>query len=215
VGAEVERVWERRRRDLATRAAPLTGVSEFPNLDETPLERPADPAVRGPVPGGFAVRRYAQDFEALRDRCDEHRAASGHRPTAFLATLGPVAVHTARASFAANLLAAGGIAAHQPGPLEDVGAVAAAFAASGHQVAVICSSDRVYAEHAQALARSLKAAGAHRVLLAGAPRDAYREAGVDVFAHQGCDAVALLTDLVDVLTTDPPVSTTDAQGASA
>ncbi|QRN81011.1 MAG: hypothetical protein JK586_05820, partial [Nocardiopsis sp. BM-2018] len=59
----------------------------------------------------------------------------------------------------------------------------------------------------------------------GAPRDAYRQAGVDSFAHRGCDAVALLTDLVDVILTDPPVgpdsTTTDStepdssQGARA
>ncbi|MGW9554245.1 methylmalonyl-CoA mutase family protein [Nocardiopsis sp. NPDC055551] len=213
--AAVDKVWERRRQDLATRAAPLTGLSEFPNLDETPLVREVDPGRIEPSADGFPVRRYGQDYEALRDRCDAQETETGHRPTAFLATLGPVAVHTARASFATNLLAAGGITTDSPGPLEDPRSAAEAFAASGHRVVVICSSDKMYAEHAEALARALKGAGARRVLLAGAPRDAYREAGVDVFAHKGCDAVALLSDLVDVLITDPPVSTTDAQGASS
>jgi methylmalonyl-CoA mutase len=197
----VDQVWERRRRDLAHRRAPLTGVSEYPRLDETPLPRPADPGVR--PSDGFPVRRYAQDFEALRDRADARAGDTGHRPTVFLATLGPVAAYTARASFAANLLAAGGIAVHEPGPLEGAGAAAEAFAASGCRIAVVCSSDDVYAEHAEAAARALKGAGARRVLLAGSPRDAYRSAGVDAFAHRGCDAVALLTDLADVMLTDP------------
>ncbi|WP_026127953.1 methylmalonyl-CoA mutase subunit beta [Nocardiopsis lucentensis] len=209
----VDEVWERRRIDIAHRRAPLTGVSEFPDLDEAPLVRPADP-VRLPVgphrSKGFPVRRYAQEFEALRDRGDAQTGDTGHRPTAFLATLGPVAAHTARASFAANLLAAGGVAVERPGPLDDADAAARAFAASGCRVAVICSSDKVYAEHAEATARALKGAGARRVLLAGSPRDTYREAGVDVFAHQGCDAVALLTDLLDVLLTDPPTPTRPA-----
>ena len=214
--AAVDQVWERRRNDLATRAAPLTGLSEFPNLDEVPLVREPDPARARPAREGFPVRRYGQDYEALRDRCDTWTGDTGHRPTAFLATLGPVAAHTARASFATNLLAAGGIAADNPGPLADADAAASAFTASGHRVAVICSSDDLYTEHAQALTRALKGAGARRVLLAGAPRDAYREAGVDVFAYKGCDAVALLTDLVDVLITDPPTTTTDStQGARA
>ncbi|RKS06171.1 heterodimeric methylmalonyl-CoA mutase small subunit [Nocardiopsis sp. Huas11] len=197
----VDQVWERRRRDLAHRRAPLTGVSEFPHLDEPPLPRPAAPALG--APGGFPVRRYAQEFEALRDRADAQTGDTGHRPTVFLATLGPVAAHTARASFAVNLLAAGGIAVHEPGPLEGAAEAAEAFAASGSRIAVICSSDAVYAEAAEAVARALKGAGARRVLLAGSPRDAYREAGVDAFAHRGCDAVALLTDLADVMLTDP------------
>lgn len=211
----VDAVWERRRLDLAHRRAPLTGVSEFPNADEVPLVREHDPASppATPVAGGFPVRRYAEEYEALRDRSDTQAGDTGHRPTAFLATLGPVAVHTARASFAANLLAAGGVDSHDPGPLEDAEAAASAFAASGHRVAVICSSDEVYAERAEAVARALKGAGARRVLLAGKPRDAYREAGVDGFAYAGCDAVALLTDLLDTLLTDPPAQSTTAQGA--
>ncbi|MEU3015796.1 methylmalonyl-CoA mutase subunit beta [Nocardiopsis sp. NPDC007018] len=212
----VDRTWERRRHDLARRTAPLTGVSEFPDPNERPLVRAADPARRAPVEGGFPVRRYAQEYEALRDRSDAHTAATGHRPAAFLATLGPVAAHTARASFATNLLAAGGVEARDPGPLDDAPSAARAFADSGSRVAVICSSDRLYDEHAEEAARALKGAGARRVLLAGAPRDSYREAGVDAFAHRGCDAVALLTDLVDVLLTDPPTTTTDStQGANA
>uniref|UniRef100_UPI0003630A74 methylmalonyl-CoA mutase subunit beta n=1 Tax=Nocardiopsis halotolerans TaxID=124252 RepID=UPI0003630A74 len=159
----VDAVWARRRLDLAHRRAPLTGVSEFPNPDEVPLVRPADPA-RGtsratPRPDGFPVRRYADDYEALRDRSDTQAGDTGHRPTAFLATLGPVAAHTARASFAANLLAAGGIASHDPGPLDGAEAAADAFAASGSRVAVLCSSDAVYAEQAEAAARALRAAG--------------------------------------------------------
>lgn len=209
----VDQVWERRRRDLAHRTSPLTGVSEYPDLAEKRLVREPDPAA---VTGTwFPVRRYAGDFEALRDRGDAREDATGQRPTAFLATLGPVAVHTARASFAANLLAAGGVAVHRPGPLDDPRSAAEAFAASGCGVAVICSSDQVYAEHAEATARALRGAGARRVLLAGAPRDAYREAGVDAFAHLGCDAVALLTDLADVLAADPPAPPTPAQGAHA
>ncbi|MFD3685654.1 methylmalonyl-CoA mutase family protein [Nocardiopsis sp. NPDC058631] len=209
----VDQVWERRRRDLAHRVSPLTGVSEYPALAERRLVREADPAA---VTGTwFPVRRYAGDFEDLRDRSDAQEDATGSRPTAFLATLGPVAGHTARASFAANLLAAGGVAVAEPGPLADARAAAEAFAASGCGVAVICSSDKVYAEHAEAAARALKEAGARRVLLAGAPRDSYREAGVDAFAHRGCDAVALLTDLVDVLATEPAAPSANAQGAHA
>ncbi|WP_018656127.1 methylmalonyl-CoA mutase subunit beta [Actinomadura flavalba] len=170
-------VWERRRRDLATRRAPLTGVSEFPHLTETLPERSPAPARAG---GGLPVVRYAQDYEDLRDRADAHAAATGARPRVYLATLGPVAVHTARASFAANLFQAGGVET-VTGPPED-------FAAAGTPVACLCSSDRVYGEEAAAAARTLRDAGAARIWLAG--KGEYP--GVDDALFAGCDAVAIL-----------------------
>ncbi|MER6816129.1 methylmalonyl-CoA mutase subunit beta [Spirillospora sp. NPDC000708] len=176
--------WARRRKDLARRKAPLTGVSEFPNLAETLPERDAAPA--RPC-GGLPVVTYAQDFEALRDRSDAHAEATGARPKVFLATLGPIAVHTARASFAANLFQAGGI--------ETVAGAPEEFAASGTTVACICSSDKLYEEQAAEAARVLKDAGAVKVWLAG--KGTYE--GVDARVHAGCDAIeALETTLHDL-----------------
>ncbi|MBO2453345.1 methylmalonyl-CoA mutase small subunit [Actinomadura barringtoniae] len=176
--------WARRRKDLARRKAPLTGVSEFPNLTETLPERAPAPERPG---GGLPVVRYGQDFEALRDRSDAHADASGDRPKVFLATLGPIAVHTARATFAANLFQAGGIETVS-GSIED-------FAGSGAAVACVCSSDRVYADEAAATARALKDAGAIRVLLAGT--GSYD--GVDANVFAGCDAVDVLETTLDDL----------------
>ena len=104
---------------IATRRDPITGVSEFPNLGESlpePMPRsrrssgapPAAATVVTPLP----VVGLADDFEALRSASDRFLAASGARPRVFLANLGPVAVHTARATFARNFLEAGGIEAY-------------------------------------------------------------------------------------------------------
>ncbi len=176
--------WARRRAAIARREAPLTGVSEFPNLAETLPEREPAPPRPG---GGLPVVTYAQDFEALRDRSDAHAEATGTRPRVFLAVLGPVAVHTARASFAANLFQAGGI--------ETVTGAPGEFAASGATVACLCSSDRVYAEEAAEAARVLRDGGAVKVWLAG--KGTYE--GVDATVFAGCDAVeALETTLHDL-----------------
>jgi len=169
--------WARRRADIARRKAPLTGVSEFPDLAETPPERDAAPARPG---GGLPVVTYAQDFEALRDRSDAHLDATGARPRVFLATLGPIAVHTARASFAANLFQAGGIETVTGAPEE--------FGASGAAVACLCSSDRLYGEQAADAARILRDAGAVKVWLAG--KGTYE--GVDSNVYAGCDAIGVL-----------------------
>ncbi|MFI9530404.1 methylmalonyl-CoA mutase family protein [Micromonospora rosaria] len=179
--------WQRRAENLAHRRDPLTGVSEFPHLDERLPQRPPAPAAPG---GGLPRHRYAQAYEALRDRADAHETATGDRPTVFLATLGPPAAHNARAGFAANLFAAGGIATVRPpvGP-DDPARLAAEFTASGARVACLCSSDRGYAASAEAVARALADAGATRVWLAGRPAG---HSGVDDYLYTGCDAVAAL-----------------------
>ncbi|MEU1391045.1 MULTISPECIES: methylmalonyl-CoA mutase family protein [unclassified Nonomuraea] len=167
----------RRDDDIAHRRFPITGVSEFPDPGEKPLRRP-------PAPAGRPVARYAQEFEALRDVAD----ALPERPKVFLATIGPVAAHTARASFAANLFHAGGLATETAGPGADPEQIATAFAVSGAAVACLCSTDKLYAQHARAVAAALRHAGARRVWLAG--KGDYE--GVDACLYAGCDALAVL-----------------------
>ncbi|MGP3638382.1 methylmalonyl-CoA mutase family protein, partial [Streptomyces sp. 24-1644] len=191
-GERLAATWAARSRNLARRKEPVTGVSEFPNLAEPPVERePAPAAASG---GGLPKVRRDEAFEALRTRSDAHVTASGARPTVFLAALGPAATHTARASFASNLFRAGGIEpVHDPVSV-DASTVAAAFAASGATVACLCSSDALYAEQADSVAAALKAAGAGQVLLAGRPGE---YTGVDGHVFAGCDVVAVLSSVLD------------------
>lgn len=187
--AQVDATWQAKLANLAKRKDALTGVSEFADLDETVLAR--SPWPDRSATGAFPLRRLAAPFEALRDAAD--RAAQ--RPTVFLANLGPVAVHTARATFAKNFFEAGGIAALANDGFTTPDEAAAAFSASGAKLAIICSSDKVYADQAITAARALKAAGAEVVYLAGNPgaqRSAYEAAGIDDFAYMGCDVVASL-----------------------
>ncbi|GAT64618.1 methylmalonyl-CoA mutase [Planomonospora sphaerica] len=176
---------ERRAADIARRRFPITGVSEFPNLDERLPERAPRPAAPAGA-GGLPVVHHAREFEALRDLAD----AQETRPVVFLATIGPVAAHTARASFAANLFQAGGLATVSCGPLTDPGEIAAAFTASGARVACLCSGDKLYGEHAEAVAAALAGAGAKRVWLAGRGD----HPNVDGNLYAGCDALAVLRE---------------------
>jgi methylmalonyl-CoA mutase len=172
---------------IAKRRAPITGVSEFAFLEEQPVTRPTAPRPAGTGP--VAPRRYAEPFEALRDRAD----AAEVRPTVFLAALGPAAVHSARAGFAANLFAAGGIRSITgTGSVDEI---AKAFTDSGCALACICSSDKLYAESAAELAAALKAAGATQVWLAGKAE----VAGVDARIFAGCDALVALRAAYDVV----------------
>ncbi|WP_406099543.1 methylmalonyl-CoA mutase small subunit [Streptomyces sp. NBC_01013] len=184
--------WAARSKDLARRKEPITGVSEFPQLAERPVER--EPMPVAAAPGGLPVVRRDEAFEALRARSDAHLAATGARPRVFLAALGPAAAHTARASFAANLFQAGGIEpVHEPVQV-DASTAAAALAAAGTDVVCLCSSDALYAERAGEVAEALVAAGARRVYLAGRPGG---YTGVDEYVFAGCDVVAVLSSVLD------------------
>jgi len=185
LAARVKAVRVAREKAVATRRTPITGVSEFPDLAEKPVERAPRPAAPN---GGLPVYRPAAPFEAYRDRSDAVAAATGARPTAFLATLGPLASYSTRASFARNLLAAGGIDAVEAGPTESAEEVAAAWEQSRVPVAVLCSSDGLYAERGEATAAALRAAGARRILVAGR----VDVPGVDGQLYAGCDALAVI-----------------------
>ncbi|NIJ14057.1 methylmalonyl-CoA mutase [Saccharomonospora amisosensis] len=195
LAARLDLTWQARRARIATREDPITGVSEFPLLEEADLERePATPAAEG---GGLPRLRYAQDYERLRDRADARLAETGSRPSVFLATLGPLADHTARATFAANLFMAGGIEPINPGVTDDP---VAAFRESGTTVACLCGSDKAYAQQAAEVAAALREAGAVSVLLAGKPADYPAVTG---YVHKGCDALAVLTGTLETLGVAP------------
>ena len=203
------------RKDIARRKIPVTGVSEFAQLKETPAPVAdvsgwsggsetfhADPPVTLPDAQGEAFAspllpmRLAAPFEHLRDHADARAATTGKTPAIFLATLGPLAEHNARADFTANLFAAGGIEAKRaPVPPENTGDLMAAFKASGCALAVLCGSDARYADEAAEAAIALKRAGVQRLYLAGKPGEheaTWREAGIDSYVHIGVDVIATL-----------------------
>ena len=163
-----------REREIARRKRPLTGLTEFPNLAE---ELP----VRDPDPFNDRVARYGAAFEALRDE-------PAAEPV-FLATLGTIAQHTARATFAVNLLAAGGIAVEVAGPTSGVDELVAAY--SGQKVVCLAGTDAAYGEWGGAAVAALREAGAQHVIIAG--RADAVDAEVDDAAAMGVDALAFLT----------------------
>jgi methylmalonyl-CoA mutase len=145
------------------------------------------------------LRSFAEPFEELRDASDAWQAAHGKRPTVFLANMGPMAHHTARANYSKNFFEAGGFEVIGNDAFKDADSAALAFAASGATVAVICSSDKLYPDVVPQVAPKLKAAGAHSVVLAGNPgpnEKAWRDSGVDRFIFIKCDVLATLRELL-------------------
>lgn len=160
-----------REQQVATRRRPITGVSEFPNLaEQLPIREPYD--------GWEGVASYAASYEAMRD--------DPPTGTVFLATLGSIAQHTARATFATNLLAAGGVAVDVAGATDGPDDLVAAY--QGQAVVCLAGADPTYGEWGEAAAAALREAGARRVVIAGKPVD-----WADDSCAMGVDALAFLT----------------------
>ena len=185
---QIAQVSRQRSDDIAHRRTAVTGVNEYPNLAEMPLPPSED------NPG---VQRYAAGFEALRDRSDAYLAEHGSRPTALLLPLGPLAEHNIRTTFAANLLASGGIEAVNPGPLDAAGVAQAVSNAGGAVAAVICGTDARYGEEASGAVEAARAAGVSHIYLAG-PEKAVAEAAnkPDEYLTAKIDAIAALSALL-------------------
>ena len=73
-------------------------------------------------------------------------------------------------------------------PGGQVEASKSAWEQSGVPVAVLCSSDALYAERGEATAAALRAAGARRILVAGR----VDVPGIDGQLYAGCDALAVI-----------------------
>lgn len=212
VARECAEAWAERERRIAGRREELTGVNSFPKVDEAPVDveavdRDALVAAAATALSGAtltldtllgaegdaesidapAAHRLGEAFEALRDASD----AAAARPTALLVLLGGPAMSTARATFARNHLGTGGVACSDVDG--DKADLKTALAEAGTDLAVICSSDSIYAEKAADTAKALKSAGAREVLLAGRPGERETEwvqAGVDGYIFAGDDTLA-------------------------
>ncbi len=100
--------------------------------------------------------------------------------------MGPISAHTARATFATNLFAAGGVTVDLAGPTAGVDDVLSAY--DGQSVVCLAGTDPTYAEWGADLVEGLRAAGATWVILAGKPGDLE----VDDSAAMGVHALEFL-----------------------
>lgn len=200
--------WSSRLANISKRKDAVTGVSEFPDIHEKPVGplEPASAFISDVKPAGASLEplplhRNAEAFEALRDRGDQFERKTGKKPSIFLANLGPVAAHTARATFAKNFFEAGGIEAMTTTGFSDAAELAGAFGASGATLAVICGRDQDYGKLGCEVALALKQKGCDRVYLAGRQAEAAHltSAGVDGFIYMGCDVIETLQKAYDIL----------------
>ncbi len=136
----------------------------------------------------IAAHRWSERFEALRETTEKFKASTGDNVKIFLANMGPIPQHKARADFTTGFLQVGAFQVLGNNGFPTVDEAAAAAKESGADAVVICSTDATYPEIVPALAPKLHEALPNAtVYLAGtAPAElveTYKQAGIDDYIN--------------------------------
>lgn len=189
---QLDEATEKVRNDIAHRRKKVTGINEFPNLAEKPLAKELRVEPTG-------VRRWAAEFESFRNRSDAYLEAHDARPTMGMIPLGPLAKHSIRTGFTANLLASGGIETLNPGQVVP-GTEEFTAAAQKTDMVVICGTDAEYENSGEEAVKALREAGVKEIYLAGAPKSFEgKEATPDGYLNMKIDAAKTLDELLKKL----------------
>ena len=134
------------------------------------------------------AHRWSERFEALREKTEKFKAATGDNVKIFLANMGPIPQHKARADFTTGFLQVGAFQVLGNNGFATVDDAAAAAKESGADAVVICSTDPTYPEIVPALAPKLHEALPNAIVyLAGtAPAEMvepYKQAGIDDYIN--------------------------------
>ena len=148
----------------------------------------------------IAPHRWSERFEALRQRTEEYKAEKNDNVKIFLANMGPIPQHKARADFTTGFLQVGAFEVLGNDGFKTVEEAADAARASGADAVVICSTDATYPEIVPALAPKLhEVLPKARVFLAGAaPKDlleTYNNAGIDEYISVRANCYEILESL--------------------
>ena len=191
----------KRHGDAAKRKEFLLGTNQFPNFTE---KSDGKRAVAGKcccghsgesgISGDSGIKaiettRLAADFEDLRIHTEETRV-----PTAFMLTIGNLAMRQARAQFSCNFLACAGYKVIDNLGFKTVEEGVDAALEAKADIVVICSSDDEYAEYAIPAFKYLN--GRAMFVVAGAPAcmDDLKAAGIENYIHVRCNVLETLKE---------------------
>lgn len=132
----------------------------------------------------IAPHRWTEQFEQLRMRTESYKAEHNSNVTIFLANMGPIPQHKARADFVTSFMQVAAFDVLTNNGFKTIDDAVAAALESGADATIVCSTDATYPELAPAITKAIKAKNpAMKVFLAGAPSAELKElcdaAGMD------------------------------------
>jgi methylmalonyl-CoA mutase len=186
----------KRHGDASKRKEFLLGTNQFPNFTEKSEGKRAQGTACcchddgcEPTFKKLETTRLAADFEDLRIHTEETKV-----PTAFMLTIGNLAMRQARAQFSCNFLACAGYKVIDNLGFKTVEEGVDAALKANADIVVICSSDDEYAEYAIPAFKYLN--GRAMFVVAGAPAcmDDLKAAGIENFIHVRCNVLDTLKE---------------------
>lgn len=177
----------KRHTDVARRKEILLGTNQYPNINETALQKIKNEgcccccgtkAEEGAVEA-LNFDRAASQFENLRLATER----SGKRPKVFMLTIGNLAMRLARAQFSGNFFGCAGYEIIDNLGFDTVQAGVDAAMDKGADIVVLCSSDDEYATLAPEAFKALD--GRAIFVVAGAPAcmEELKAQGIEHFVH--------------------------------
>ncbi len=149
------------------------------------------------------IHRGAAKFEELRRKTEAYTKKKGSAPKIFMANMGPIPQHKARADFSTGFFSVGAFEMIGNNGFKTVDEAADAAIKSGARAMIICSTDATYPDIVPELTKKVKAAKADMfVILAGYPTEqveAFKAAGVDEFIHVKANLYETLVKLQKTL----------------
>ena len=194
----IEESCNKRNMDIATRKYVLLGTNQYPNINETMLDKVEEKPEEKVE--GLQPYRGAIAFEQLRLETERHAKQSG-RPKVFLLKIGNLAMRQARAGFTSNFFGCAGYEIVENAGFATVDEGIEAAKAVKADIVVVCSSDEEYATFGVEAAKAAKAAG-FIFIVTGNPTesiDALKEAGADDFIHVRTNVLECLKKYNDIL----------------
>lgn len=173
-----------RKGDVARRKEMLLGTNQYPNINEEMTASAdvsklfaGDKTAEDAVVDTIHPARAAIDIERLR----YNTGKSGHRPLAYMLTIGNAGMRKARAQFACNFFACAGYEVRDNKGFKTAEEGVTAALKAKADIIVICSSDEEYAVVAPEVFKAT--AGRALVAVAGAPActDELKAAGLEYF----------------------------------
>lgn len=186
---------EKRHADAAKRKEFILGTNQFPNFTEKSEGKVAMTCQCGCKEQNDSEfksvnsTRLSADFEQLRIHTENTRI-----PTAFMLTIGNLAMRQARAQFSCNFLACAGYKVIDNLGFKTVEEGVDAALEAGADIVVLCSSDDEYAEYAIPAFNYL--GGKAMFVVAGAPAcmEDLKAAGIENFIHVRCNVLETLKE---------------------
>lgn len=186
---------------ISKRKESLLGTNQFPNFNEqSDGKEPRSCKCSCGCGGDTAYKtldgsRGASEFEALRLATER----SGKVPTAFMLTIGNLAMRQARAQFSCNFLACAGYKVIDNLGFDSVEAGVEAALKAKADIVVLCSSDDEYAEYALPAYKALD--GRALFIVAGNPpcAEELKAAGIQHFIHVRVNVLETLKELNEEL----------------